>query len=92
LLYTNNGGNQVGNWLKVKVDGIGARVEVKTADRIQTREVGSITHFLGQSERIVHFGFGPEIERIDSVIVSWPATGRQKTLTNVLPGQTITIH
>lgn len=92
LLYTNNGGNQAGNWLKIKVDGIGARVVVKTADRTQTREVGSITHFLGQSERVLHFGFGSEVEMIDSVIVSWPATGREKTFTNVLPGQTIEVN
>jgi hypothetical protein len=86
-------------WLGVRAvgtksnrDGLGAVVTVQAAGRSrQTIAVGSITHFLGQSDSIAHFGFGRFRGRIAEVRVSWPATGRKSVLRNVATDRVITL-
>lgn len=64
ILYRNDSSES--GWLRLHVDEIGARVE---ADG-RIAEVGSVTHFLGQSEPIVHFGLG--VADCAEVSVGWP--------------------
>jgi hypothetical protein len=84
-LYRNDGGNR-GDWLRVVVsgrdsnrDGIGARVHVRAvADGpVQVREIDGGSHFLGQSERIAHFGLDGGAPTVAEIEVEWPATGRR---------------
>ncbi|MCG9128103.1 VCBS repeat-containing protein [Candidatus Poribacteria bacterium] len=53
-------------------DGIGARVEVKIADHIQTQELVCGTGFLGSDSLEMEFGLA-KANRIDSIIVKWPS-------------------
>ncbi|XP_031572884.1 uncharacterized protein LOC116306893 [Actinia tenebrosa] len=101
-LYDNKGGNKR-NWLKVRVvhncltfsdklcDSYGARVQVLTSsNHIQTKEVGSDTHFLGQSEITTHFGLGSESGNVD-VKVTWPGGLFEVTVTDVQPNRRIRV-
>jgi len=80
-LYRNDGGNAHG-WLRIRAqgnssnrDGIGVKVIVKktVATAPQVREIGSPSHFLGQSERVAHFGLGAGDAPIYSVSIHWPS-------------------
>ena len=53
-------------------DGIGARVQVKTGELMEIREVDGGNGYAGQSTRRVHFGLGAAT-RIDSVQINWPS-------------------
>lgn len=50
----------------------------------QTQEIGSSTHFLGQSEMTAHFGLGRDDNNV-TVRVRWPAVGIQITYADVPP-------
>ena len=85
VLYRNDGGNRRGS-LRVRAlltngrDALGARVELLTRSyrRWQVREIGTNSHFLGQSEAVAHFGLGRRgpgrrgRDRIARVRVTWP--------------------
>lgn len=104
-----NGGDTGNSWLRVSVagagpdnggsnlDGLGAIVEVvaRKGNSPQQRVVGVNSHFLGQSERVAHFGLGSpdklDGEKIHEVKVTFPATGQQTTVKNVTPNQTLHI-
>lgn len=65
LLYRNDAGVSQGDYLRVRAagtrgngEGLGARVEVTVGERTWVSEITSITHFIGQSERVAHFGLG----------------------------------
>lgn len=65
LLYRNDAGITQGDYLRVRAagtrgngEGLGARVEVTVDGRTRVSEINSITHFIGQSERVAHFGLG----------------------------------
>ena len=94
-LYRNDGHNANG-WLQVRLvgttsnrDGLGARVTVTpTAGATpQLREIGVRSHFLGQSERVEHFGLGAQADaatqRVAEVRVEWPASGIVTVLQDV---------
>jgi hypothetical protein len=79
-LYENRGGNRRG-WLRVEAHGVdsnsealGARIWLidHSGKHPQTREVGTASHFLGQSERTVHFGLGPRQGPRPTVVLKWP--------------------
>lgn len=98
VLYRNDGGNDA-NWLRVRVvgtrlnrDGIGARVTVTpvTGGPAQVREIGSSSHFLGQSERIAHFGLGDEDASVAKVCVDWP-DGANVCVEHVEPNTHLTV-
>jgi hypothetical protein len=72
-------------WLRLRIEGaqtnrdaVGARVTVwkRKHSAPQVREVGVASHFLGQSERVLHFGFGRGGRRVYRVRVEFPATGQ----------------
>lgn len=97
-LYRNDGGNAAG-WLRVRTvgtvsnrDGRGARVSVQATESAPTqiREIGVGSHFLGQSERIAHFGLGPGTDPVHSVRVDWPASGASQEWSNVPRNDTLT--
>ncbi|MEM7413832.1 MAG: CRTAC1 family protein [Myxococcota bacterium] len=85
-LYRNRGGNRR-DWLRVRTrgargnsEGLGARIEVtrRAGEAPQVREMGSVSHFLGQSERVAHFGLGrSRAGRVASVRISWPSGAEQ---------------
>lgn len=93
-LYRNDGG--VGAWLRLRLVGVasntealGARVEATVGAQRITREVGSPSHFLGQSEREVQIGLG-RASQADEIIVRWPS-GVVTRLTDVAAGQTLVV-
>ncbi len=96
-LYRNEGGDRR-RWLRVQTrgsesnsEGLGARVAIFPRGRsAQVREIGTATHFLGQSERIAHFGLGKRARKVPLVVVSWPS-GRVQSFRNVRSNQTLVV-
>jgi hypothetical protein len=109
-LYRNEGGNQR-DWLRVEArgttsnrEGLGARVHLypRRGGPAQIREVATASHFLGQGERIVHFGLGrrdlaghrggrDRKRTVDKVVVEWPA-GDIQVFRNVQHNGTLVVH
>jgi len=78
-LLRNDGGNAVGHWITLRLEGvrcnrdaIGARVTVRASGRTQVREVRSASSYLSQNDMRLHIGLG-EATQIDSIEVRWPA-------------------
>ncbi|HSR50341.1 MAG TPA: CRTAC1 family protein [Acidobacteriota bacterium] len=80
-LYRNEGGNQQ-DWLRVQAFGtvsnresLGAvvRVQVTEGGPWQIRHIGVAAHYLGQSERVAHFGLGSGQAPVWRVVVQWPS-------------------
>ncbi|XP_020605845.1 thyroid peroxidase-like [Orbicella faveolata] len=84
------------NWIRVRAvhqcaknqnklcDSLGARVQVTMANNHkQTQEIGSSTHFLGQSSRVAHFGLGRNSGQV-TVHVKW-LSGVTVTYSDVPP-------
>lgn len=72
-------------------EGLHARVTVVIGnDYTQIREMGAATHYLGQSERVAHFGLGAD-ETVDSLVVAWPRTGEVQTFENLEADQTFVV-
>lgn len=68
---------------------LGARVTVRTADGIQTQQVGSQGSYLSQNQLALHFGVGNS-EIIDTIEIVWP-DGCEETLTQI-PSNQILAH
>ncbi len=90
-LLQNTNGNE-GDWLRVRTvgstsnsEGIGARVTMRAHEGgpVQLREIGAAGHYMGQSERIAHFGIAVGNEPIAEVRVYWPASGQEQVFTDV---------
>ncbi len=90
-LYRNDIGN-LNDWLRVEAlgvgsnrDGVGARIEIlaSSTELPQMREIRSGSNFLGQSERVAHFGLGSGAGETVGVKVTWPRTGRTVIYDNV---------
>lgn len=67
-------------------DGLGVRVTVRVTEGgpAQVHEIGgSIAHFMGQPEKVAHFGLGFGAEPVAEVRVYWPASGQEQLLTDV---------
>ena len=58
-----------------------------TPGKVLVREVSAGSHFLGQSERVAHFGVGSPA--LLTVRVDWPKTGFSTVYENVAPGTTL---
>ncbi|MBI4722526.1 MAG: VCBS repeat-containing protein [Candidatus Stahlbacteria bacterium] len=78
FLYKNNGGLPH-NWLEIELigkksnrEGIGARVKIFAAGKMQIREVKAGSAHETQNMRRVHFGLGTSAV-IDTLIVTWPS-------------------
>jgi len=68
-----------GRWLAIRLvgtksnrDAVGARVTLRAAGSVQSREVRVGSGYLSTSSLTQHFGLGA-VERIDSVEVRWPS-------------------
>ena len=77
-LLRNEGGNE-NNWLLVKTigtasnrDGIGARIEVRSGELMQSTEIRSGASYLSHNDLRAHFGLGQR-ETIDLLVVHWPS-------------------
>jgi hypothetical protein len=79
------------HWLTVRAegttsnrDGFGAIVTVRVRKGAAPvrQEIGTVTGFLGESERTAHVGLGSATS-VAEVRVHWPATGRENVLRNV---------
>ncbi|MFT4569279.1 MAG: hypothetical protein ACI91F_000145, partial [Candidatus Binatia bacterium] len=101
VLYRNDSGNE-NSWLRVRVqgvvggtnaDGLGAVVRMWLTNEAdpQIRHIGAASHFLGQSERVAHFGLGSDVERVYRVEITWPRTGLTTVAEDVAAGQTLTL-
>ncbi|MEM7053799.1 MAG: CRTAC1 family protein [Pseudomonadota bacterium] len=84
------------NWLRVRLNGrapntggIGARVELKTANRSQFRSVMPTRSYLSQVELPLTFGLGA-VDVVDQLIVSWPGGG-ETVLADVAVNQVLAI-
>lgn len=87
-------------WLQVRAhgrdsnrDGIGARLRIRAAAEgaIQHREIYSGSQFLGQSERVAHFGLGAGSAPVAEVRIFWPATGREQVFHDVPRNTTLDV-
>jgi hypothetical protein len=93
-LFQNEGGGN--NSLRLKLvgtksnrDGIGATVQVTSADGTQVQTLHSGSSYLSASELILTFGLGQHA-RADAVEIRWPS-GRIDKLTDLGVGQTLTV-
>ena len=85
-LYRNDGDND-NNYLQLVLvgsesnrDAIGAKITIvpdqDTPDQTAVSQLNSGSHFLGQSEKLVHFGLGNNHSSIDKLTVEWPSGNR----------------
>jgi len=100
-LFRNNVGNH-NHFLAIRLVGrgagganrnaIGARIVVRTGEKVQTREVyGGLGHNTHRNEFPVTFGLG-QFERVDSIEVHWPNQTKTVTrLQDILADRLITI-
>ncbi len=94
-LFKNNGNDK--NWISFKLTGtrsntsaIGVKVEIKTSNGIQYREVFSTSGGpSSQSDLRVHFGLNDQTE-IDSVRITWPS-GYYQILTSITANQILSV-
>jgi hypothetical protein len=96
-LLRNDGGNRMGHWLRVGLEGvqsnrsgIGARIRVVAGDLVQVGEVTSGTGLYSQNDLRLFFGLGDR-RHVDRVEVRWPS-GVHDVLTDIPADQTITIR
>ena len=94
-IYRNNSERLQHNFLSVKLTGrgnkfaVGARITVFAGGKALVRENLPVRGFQSTVDPILHFGLG-EVDRIDSVVVRWPAGGYQ-TVKSVAINQRIEI-
>jgi hypothetical protein len=94
-----NDGGSANHWLRIRLqnsrentEGLGVKIWLRQEPdrRLQYREMGVSTHYLGQSERIAHFGLGPEIpESLEVTLES--AGGYRRTVSDVTPDSTLVL-
>ncbi len=89
-----------GDYLRVRLadgagiyEGSGAVVTMYQggANPPQMQVIGAISHYLGQSERVAHFGLTADDGAIERVTIRWPRSGEITELTNVERNQAITV-
>ncbi len=95
-LLRNEGGNR-NNWLQVKLvgastnrDAIGAKIQVKTADRTQIKEIYAGDSYMSFNSLIAEFGVG-NATQIETLQVTWQ-NGETQKLHNVPANQRIRIR
>lgn len=94
-LLRNEGGNR-SNWVYVKLvgaganrDAIGAKIQVKTADQTQVREIYAGESYMSANSFVAKFGVG-DATQIETLQVTWQSGETQK-LHNVPANQRIRI-
>jgi hypothetical protein len=88
MLLRNDGGAQVGNWIKLQLVGtksnrnaVGAKVELKAGGLTQIDEVRAGDSYISHSDWRLHFGLG-KAATVDEITVRWPS-GKTEKLTKV---------
>lgn len=99
VLYRNDSTAQ-GDWLRIRFrgtdqayEGLNAFITVTAVEGgpAQVREMGVSTHFLGQSERVAHFGLGHASGApVHNITVEWPC-GETETFGNVPRNQELVL-
>ena len=85
-LYRNDGGND-NHYLQLVLvgsesnrDALGAKLTLvpdqDAPDQFAVVQLNSRSHFLGQSEKVVHFGLGNNHSSVDQLTVEWPSGNR----------------
>ncbi len=94
LLFRNDGGN-AGGWLNViaqglrsNKDGLGTKIEVKAGSARLRREARSVSGYMSQNNRPLHFGLGSQ-KAADYIRFLWPGGVKQIEM-DVEGGQTVT--
>ena len=94
-LLRNEGGNR-NNWLQVKLigteanlDAIGAKIQVKTADQTQIREIYAGDSYMSFNSLVAEFGVG-DATQIETLQVTWQ-NGETQKLHNVPANQRIRV-
>ena len=94
-LLRNEGGNR-SNWVYVKLvgaganrDAIGAKIQVKTADQTQVREIYAGESYMSANSFVAEFGVG-DATQIETLQVTWQ-NGETQKLHNVPANQRIRI-
>ena len=97
LLLRNESPRSGRHWLQVRLvgtksnrDGVGARVTVKTGDRVQVRERTGGGSYLSASDPRLQFGLGAAA-RADLVEVRWPS-GAVDRLSDVAADRVVTVR
>ena len=99
-LLRNNGDRSIltgrNNWLHVKLigtggnrDAIGAKIQVKTADQTQIREIYAGDSYMSFSSLVAEFGVG-SAKRIETLQITWQ-NGKTQTRHNIPVNQRIRI-
>ena len=95
-LLRNDGGN-ANNHLRVRLvgaqsnhDGFGAKISVQSPIGRQSRTLRSGSSYLSQSEAVVTFGLGSDLQ-VDVLEIEWPS-GATQTLRDIQVNRSITIE
>jgi enediyne biosynthesis protein E4 len=86
----------VRHWIRLRLTGkinrfgVGARVTLTSAGRVQWDEVRAGTSYCSQSELDLHFGLG-DATRVDKIEVRWPS-GQTQTLESIEADQLLRIQ
>ena len=95
ILLRNEGLRQ-GNWIAIQAQGrksnsfgLGARVQVETADGLQVREVNNVASYLSSNDIRLHFGLG-EAKTIPRIEILWPS-GTRQVLKDIAANQILVI-
>lgn len=96
-LYENNSLGKSG-YLKIKLAyfspnnfGLGTKVISYSGGKKQVKQLFTSRGFQSSSEPIIHFGYGNNIQQIDSLLVIWP-DGTHDKMSNLEVNQTLTIN
>ena len=86
-----------GHWLAIKLvgtksnrDGIGAKVEIFSANKHELQERVAGSGYLSQNDPRLHFGLG-SATLVDKILVKWPS-GREQTLEKQSVDRVLTIE
>jgi hypothetical protein len=92
-----NAGARRGNWISLRAEGtksnrfgLGATVEIQTADGVQVREISNVASYLSSNDVRLHVGLGSAkvAQRIE---IRWPS-GAKQTLTDAPANQPLTVR
>lgn len=86
-----NRGHSAGNWLVIDLNPAspGARIELRTKEFKQLRELSTAIGYLSSSSTLQHFGLGSATTAAE-VLVTWPS-GRKRAIQNTAANQILRI-
>ena len=96
LLQRNEGGNEKASISLALVgrasnrDAVGARVTLRSGERVSIAEVKTGVSYLSQGSLEIHFGLG-ERDRVDSLEFRWPS-GKREKIENVPAGRHLVVE